>query len=60
MPMMHFIKMVVGSTLKLRNLYDINGRCFDIKTLARLLYVAVTRAKEEVVFNGQLPYNLRG
>jgi exodeoxyribonuclease-5 len=36
------------------------GKCRDIKTLARLLYVAITRAKGEVVFNGQLPYKLRG
>lgn len=36
------------------------GRCWDASTLARLLYVAVSRAKKEVVFNGRLPTRFGG
>jgi exodeoxyribonuclease-5 len=41
---------------------DLNdmARCWDAPTLARLLYVAVSRAKQEVVFNGKLPYKFQG
>lgn len=41
------------------NLTDL-GKCRDPDTLARLLYVAVSRARKEVVFNGQLPTQYRG
>ena len=48
-----------GSTYD-RVYIDLNdmARCQDLDTLARLLYVAVSRAREEVVFNGYLPPHL--
>lgn len=48
-----------GSTYKevFIDLSDI-GRCNDLDVLARLLYVASTRASERVVFYGELPESL--
>lgn len=36
------------------DLYDINEHCFDKETLARLMYVAISRARTQVVFHGKL------
>ena len=36
------------------------GRCRDADTVARMLYVAITRARKQVVLYGQLPKKYRG
>lgn len=39
---------------------DSFNKCYDLDMALRLLYVAVTRAKNKVIFFGELPYRFRG
>ena len=50
-----------GSTYKkvFINLTDI-GKCHQPATVARMLHVAITRASQEVILYGELPYKYRG